>query len=429
MARWYESSSLAFGDANDVTACARVFQDVASAMARARPRTVQVTNTGNDVWSGDSADVVRQLLAEIPELLRRSGQANGAVADALTGFAPRLADYQHDLWSLQRQGGSTAHELESVEHQRANTIDRLRSQESDIEQIIAWTYTYDDHPEVAPLNARLGRLQHELDALERRFERNGDDFESAVDLAVGLIRSADDVLYNNGWDEFWSKTLSPVLDVVRIVLEIATVVLVIAALIGSGGTLAPLIFAGLLLAVSVTQVVGTAAAGREVTAEMWLNLAIDFAAIATLGLARYAKGLKVAANANRVQADKILKGGKASFHAAGQHLAKMQKIDRMVKVADNVEIAVRVGETVEGGLIAGEGLVEVIGGDQKGWLKVVTGAADVGGAGGAAIDVSKGVRDGIGAGEGIADLSGGGSESQARSPKEWPGLDGLRSPQ
>lgn len=428
MARWYLQPSLAFGDANDVTACAQVFRDVATAMSRVRPRTLEVTNTGGDVWSGDSADEVRTLLGDIPELLRRAGQANGDVAAALTGFAPELSEYRSNLQSLRQRGSSMADELESVERLRTDTIERLRAEEGDLEQLIAWTYTYADHPEVAPLNSRIDRLEGELAMLERWFDRNGEDFEAAVELAVDLIRSADDVLYNNGWDEFWSKTLEPVLDVVRTVLEVATVVLLVAALLGSGGTLAPLILAGLLLAVSSAKIIGTAAAGRKVTGEMWLTLAVDLAAVATLGFAHYAKGLKVASNVHRVQADKILKG-KASFHAAGQHLAKMQKIDRLVKLGDRAEFAARMGETVEGGLVAGDGMVDVMEGDLKGLLKIGAGALDIGGAGGVSGDLSKGALDGIGAAEGVGDLvAGSGSEPEHRSPKDWPGLDGLGEP-
>ena len=288
------------------------------------------------MWSGDSADEVRTLLADIPELLRRSGQANGDVAAALTGFAPQLSDYQSDLWSFRQQGSSTADELESVERMRetrsTGCVRRRATSSRSSPGPIPTTTTRRWRRSTLVSGACSASSMHSNVASSATVRTS----RSAVDLAVDLIRSADDVLYNNGWDEFWSKTLSPVLDVVRIVLEIATVVLVIAALIGSGGTLAPLIMAGLLLAVSAAKVIGTAAAGREVTGEMWLNLAIDFAAVATLGFARYAKGLKLASNANRVQADKILKTGRPASTPPAQHLAKMQKIDRLVKLADNV---------------------------------------------------------------------------------------------
>lgn len=428
MARWYERPSLAFGDSNDVTACAQVFADVETAMSGARPKTVEVGNTGNDVWSGESADEVRELMTEIPELLRRFSEANGDVANALRQFAPRLSEYQSYCRSLQQRGHSTGDEIDDVERLRESTIDRLRSQESDLEKAFtAWTYTYSDHPEVAPLNARLERLMGELAGLERQFDLNGDDFEAAVDLATDVIWSADGVLYNNGWDKFWSQTLKPVLDVVRVVLEIATVVLVIAALIGSGGTLAPLILAGLLLTVSATQVIGTAAAGREVTGEMWLNLALDIAAVATLGAAHYAKGLKVAAGAHKVHADKLFKAtkGQASF----KHAAKLKDVERLTRAQETAEKAARGAEMFEGGLGMYEGGVKVGQGNNLGFVGIGTGLLDVLGVGGAAGNLAAAGHTGMGAVEGVGELAGDQPDAEPRPSKEWPGLDGLDGPQ
>lgn len=428
MAAWHDQPSLAFGDAGDVRACAQVFADVHEAMSRARPLATEFHHSGEEMWSGNSADIVREQMDEVPEFLRRFSVANDDVASALRRFAPELSDYQSLFRNLQSRGRSTQGEIESVERQRSDTIDRLRSQESDLEKAtIAWSYTYGDHPEVRSLNARLEHLENELRTLERQFDGNAEGFESAVALAADLIWNADGVLYNNGWDKFWSQTLDPIVEVVRIVLEIATVVLMIAALIGSGGTLAPLIVAGLLVAVSVAEIAGTAAAGHEITGEMWLNLAIDVAAFATLGALHYAKGLKLATKATQGQARAILKASKGG--ASFKHAAKLKEVRRLEqaeKIAHRLE---RGTEIFEGSVDFVDGGTRIADGDIGGGIvSIGKGLADVGGAKQPVADGFRAGHAGVGAGQGIVEVVGHGAESShgpegPRSPKEWPGLD------
>ena len=421
---WHDQPSLAFGDPSDVTACARVFADVCTAMTRARPLVLEFNNSGADIWSGTSADELRESMAEIPEQLRRFASANNQVAASLQRFAPELGNYQSQLRSLQSRGSTTTGEINNVERLREMKIDELRAQDGGLEGLISWAYTYSDHPEVASYNSQLDRLQGELERLERQFESNEESFESAVALAVDLIADADTVLYNNGWDKFWTQTLQPILDVVKVVLEIAAIVLVIAALIGSGGTLAPLIVAGLLVAVNVAEIAGTAAAGHEVTGDMWLDLAINVAAFATLGAARYANGLKIASKANKLQADKILKG-KTGLTNATKHAAKLKEVERLAnsaekfgKVADNLAKVEGGLGVLEGGIAIGEG--NLVGGG----IGIVAGGLDIGGIGGAIGDTTRLGHSGVGVGEAIIEGTDTNPEGERQSPKDWPGLDG-----
>ncbi len=421
---WHQQPSLAFGDSSDVTACARVFDDVGTAMTRARPLVVEFNSSGADIWSGNAADGLRESMAEIPEQLRRFANANNQVATSLQRFAPALSDYQDQRRSLQARGSTTTGEANNIERLREMKIDELRAQDGGLEGLISWAYTYSDHPEVASYNAQLDRLQGELDRLERQFESNEHSFESAVALAVDLIADADSVLYNNGWDKFWTQTLQPILDVVKVVLEIAAIVLVLAALIGSGGTLAPLIVAGLLVAVNVAEMAGTAAAGHEITGDMWLELGINVAALATLGAAHYARGLKIASQANKLQADKILKG-KTGLTNATKHAAKLKEVERLTasaekfgKVADNLARVEGSLGMVEGGIAIGEG--NLVGGT----IGIVAGGMDVGGVGGAIGDTTRLGHSGVGVSETIVEKADTPARSEPQSPKDWPGLAG-----
>lgn len=419
---WYEQPSLAFGDETDVRACAQVFADVSEAMSRARPAALQFNNSGEDTFSSASADEIRARMEGIPELLRRFEAANADVASALRQFAPKLTDYRNGLQSLQNSGRSRARDIEQVERERVITIDRIRSEEGDLGQLVAgWMSGYAHHPEVASLNVRLDALRGELDRLQRQFDIGGEDFNAAVDRAAELIWNADWVLYDGAWERFWNQWLEDALAFVRTILEVVAVILTIAALIGSGGTLAPLIVAGLLLAVSIAQIAGNAAAGREITGEMWLNLTLDVAAVATLGAARHAHTLKIAGAAQKAQADKILKlgKGKTSF----EHAAKLHDVSRLQSAQQSAEKVARGFEMVEGGLSIGAGVNQVAQGNQAGWVSIGVGAMDVGPISGPALDAAHAGKAGIGIGQRVADgVDAAASAVEPRSPKEWPGL-------
>ena len=419
---WYQQPSLAFGDESDVRACAQVFADVSEAMSRALPAALEFNNSGEDTFSSESADEIRSRMEGIPELLRRFAAANEEVASALRQFAPKLTDYRHELQSLQNSGRSRARDIEQVERERVITIDRIRSEESDLGQVlVGWMSDYAHHPEVRTLDVRLDGLQAELDRLERHFEIGGEDFNAAIDRAAELIWNADWVLYDGAWDRFWSQWLEDALAFVRTILEVVAVILTIAALIGSGGTLAPLIVAGLLLAVSIAQIAGNAAAGREITGEMWLSLTLDVAAVATLGAARHAHTVKIAGAAQKAQADKILKLGRGK--ASVKHMAKLQEVSRLQTAQRTAEKTARGFEMVEGGLSIGAGVNQVAQGNQAGWVSIGVGAMDVAPISGPALDAAHAGKAAVGAGQRIVD----GAESAAsavepRSPKEWPGL-------
>lgn len=419
---WYEQPSLAFGDESDVRACAQVFADVAEAMSRARPAATEFNDSGEDTFSSESADEIRARMEGIPELLRRFETANAGVASALRQFGPTLTDYRDEVRSVQNSGRARARDLEQVERERASTIDRIRSEESDLGQVlVGWMSDYSQHPEVRAINARLDALQAELDRLGHQFEIGGDDFNAAIDRAAELIRNADWVLYDGTWDRFWNQWLEDALAFVRTILEVAAVILTVAALVGSGGTLAPLIVAALLLAVSIAQIAGRAGSGREITDEMWLNLTLDVAAVATLGAARHAHTLKIAGAAQKAQADKILKLGKGK--ASVKHAAKLHEVSRLQRAQQSADRMARGFEVVEGGLSIGAGANQVAQGNQAGWVSIGVGAMDVAPISGPALDAAHAGKAAIGTGQSIVDgVESGASAVEPRSPKEWPGL-------
>ncbi len=421
MTEWLLRPSSAFGDETDVAACARVFADVQEAMVRARPLATTFTNAGEDIWSGSTADSLREKMREVPEYLRRFAEANHEVSSALYGFGPALGDYQRDRRTLQSQGRGTQEEIDRWINRRETTIEQLKARDGGLGEVTALLTAYRNDPQVLSCTTHIERLQAELDRLERHFYSNEDEFASAVRMAIDLISNSDDVLYNNTWDKFWSQTVEPVLEVVRVVLEIAMVVLMIAAMIGSGGTLAPLIVAGLLVAVSATEIIGTAAAGHEVTAEMWLDLAINIAAFATLGAARSLKGAKMAVKANKLQARKALHAGRKMMYA--EKVAKGKQLQASVKFAHKME---RGAERVEGGLDLADGADKASKGDFAGaGVSIGKGIIDIGGARHVVAEGARAVHAGIGAGEGVSELAGHG---EPHSPKTWPGLQGPGEP-
>lgn len=439
---WYERPSLAFGTSADITATARIFDDVAAAMLDARSSAVDFADTSGDMWRGHSADFVREQMTEVPELLRRFHVANDDVADALTMFAPSFESYCDTHRQLSTRGRSTHHEMLSVKSQRDRAIDRLRADDVmnvDVIGAIGGLVTgYEDDPEVRALTDRLRQLSNEFDVARSQFQGNDDEFEAAVERAADAISNADRALYNNGWDKFWSQTAAPILEVVKVVLEIVSIVVMLAVIFGSGGTLAPLVLAVMLLAVNAAQVAGTAAAGREVTKEMWFDLAMSAVAVATAGFAHYATNLRAASAANKLEADKLLKA-KTSFHNATKASARLQNADSLARAADRADDVARGFEIIEGSGNIAQGGAKIDEGLRTGdgWkiaggaLGVVGGAYDVSGHGFGEVGnvVGDGAKIGggaMGAIDGVGNIAEGIPETPgSESPKDWPGLDGL----
>ena len=419
MTSWYDRPSAAYGTPSDVRACAQVFADVAITMQKARPDVEDFRSNSEEIWQSHAATLVREQMELVPDSLRKFELAHDDVADALNQFAPAMETYQEAIWSLCSDGRTKSDELVSTESRRDSVIDRLRSEESDIEFLVSWAYTYKDHPEVAPLNAQIERLEDELVRLEAQWEQNDDDFDAAVRTAIDLIRDADGVLYNNGWDEFWTQTLSPVLDVVRVVLEVLAVVVMIAAMVCSLGTLAPLIVAAALLVVSAAQIIGTAAAGREITKDMWINLAMDLAAVVTLGAAHYAAGFKIAATGSRAQAQATLAASK------GKAIVTTPARMKSVEAAARANKFARGAEMFEGSLGVAEGISTMLDGNNLGAMGIATGLADMAGLGGAAGDLANISHNTIGAADGISDMANQQPAGEPLSPHDWPGLEGM----
>lgn len=447
MTGWYERPSLAFGDQADVLQCSRVFRDVSTAMQIARPRAMEFQQHGDDIWAGSTADQFRDELDLVPELLRRAAIANGEVASALGTFAPRLAEYQRRLAALQSDGRSTVREIDAIERQRDAAVARLRSEETDPFGYIGGLFTgYEGDPEVHRLTTRLQQLHDELLRAERHYDDNEDAFESAVAIAADLIGEAENVLYNNGWDKFWTQTLEPVLEVVKLVLEIAAVVLMVVAIFTGVGALLALIVGALLLAISATQVIGTAAAGREVTAEMWFDLAVNAAAVLTMGTARWAKGLKIAGKGSK-SAGQILKAGRRVNYVGkasrAKYAGKLPGLAEQSARFEKWEQATRWArraEQLEGAVNVGDGAYKISEGDELGGVASIVGGAsgatlgrgETGmGRGGVADDLIQIGAGGIDIGGKVGEFAGEQAERSAadgerESPSSWPGLDGLR---
>lgn len=293
MARWYNKNSKAIGDGNDVRNCARGFSEASRSMLEARPKAARFER-GDDgsAWESDAAEDLRQKMEELPELMRRFAAANGSVAEALENFAPKLDDYQRGHHRLQSEGHRAEREIDYAEQARRRRLQEISGDDNILEK--GWNFIsgeYGDDHEVRSLNAQIDRLEDEIRRLRAQFYHERGEFKDVVKYAEDLVRSADEVLYNNGWDKVWTQTIEPALEIVRFVLTVAAIVLALAALVGSGGTLAPLIIAGLLVATSATKIIGTAAAGREVTTDMWVDLAIDLAAFGLAGAAHGFSGL------------------------------------------------------------------------------------------------------------------------------------------
>ncbi len=440
---WTTRPSLAFGTSADIDATARVFSDVAEAMNRALPIAEDFNARNGDVWQGESADEARAQMSDVPEFLRRFFHANNDVAKALETFSPLFAEYQQEHQRLRSQGRETWTERVNVDRQRDLAIDRVRSASFDPMTALV---SAEMDPDVRNLSHRLDQLTDDFLIAQRQLEEADEDFEVLVAQIVDIIDNADRVLYDSDWDKFWSQTAAPVIAVVKVALEIISVVVMILVLAGSLGTLAPFVLAVMLTAVTLIEIAGTAAAGDEITGDMWLELGINVAGVITGGMARWAKpaakSMKAASAAHRTKADKFLKA-KTSLSNAGEAGAHIRQADKLDNMAWWLDKGTRGSEMIEGGLVATEGGILLAEGMREGDLGkaigggvgLVAGGFDLGGfeapgfgrVGGSENLFGDGAKIGhgiVGGIDGIGDiLDGIPDEPGEASPTEWPGLD------
>ena len=404
MARWYDKNSKAVGDGHDVRQCARGFSEASRSMLEARPKAARFERGGDgSSWESDAAEMLREQMDLVPDLMRRFAAANGNVASALEAFAPQLDGYQDTHRRLQREGHETRRDIDVNERARERRYQELSGDDNVFEQGWNWlSGEYGDDPQIRSLNAEIDRLEDELRRLRSQYYNNDDEFRDDVGRAIDLVRDADTVLYNNGWDKFWTQTLEPIIDIIRVVLQVAAIVLAIAALVGSGGTLAPLIVAALLAATSAAKIAGTAAAGREVTGEMWMNFALDLAGLVTAGLAHKAAGLKAASQANADEAARLLQG-KASFNSAAKASAHMKNVERLDDAYRTVDTMKDVAEGVEATLSIVDGGMKIADGDYiEGGLAIAGGVFE---GGDTVFKYGGDIAEGVSIGAGLADIA------------------------
>lgn len=438
---WYEEPSLAYGTESDVQATRRVFADVAEAMQRARPATLEFNEEDSDMWQGMVADMVRGEMSEVPDFLGRFHQANWDVAEALRVFGPMLTSYSTENDRFRHQGRQTHREIVSVEQQLDQLLQRLSSEDFGNFDLIGGAYglltQYGDDPEVRRLRAQLEQLERDFSSAYQNWERNGDEFEASAESVAAAIRDAEDVLYNNDWDKFWSQTAAPIIEIVKVVVEIASVLVMIAVVMGSAGTLAPLVLGVLLLVINAAEVAGTMASGREVTGEMWFDLGMSAVGVLTAGMSRYGqqfvKSTRLASSKHAANAKKILKG-KEGFTNAQRASVELERARQLSVRIDRFEAAKTGLERLEGGVAVaeggamfGEGLVEGNGWKVAGGLvSGASGTFDTSGLNVRGVDyIGEGSDIGhgtVGAIDSISEMTGGDAGSE--SPKDWPGLRG-----
>jgi hypothetical protein len=410
-----ERASLAKGTRSDVMDCAQIFSDVCTAMMDAKTEVLAFNRWGGDTWSGRTADEVRDGMVDIPEVLGKFGTANDEVAQALRWFADRLAEYQDRHEFLQSQNAASSDEVTDALLRRSAAVERVRSDPAALDALILGLFDVSSDPEVASLDRQLGDLRGRRTDLRSQFDINDEEFEGWVAGAIELIRNADSVLYNSGWDQFWNQTMSPILDVVRSVVEVLAIIVTIVVMLTGVGTLFALALGLMLLTLSAVDIIGTAASGREVSTDQWLSLGLDMAAVATLGMTSWAGGAKLASKASKAKAAKALKPTKTVA-------PKIEGIGRMKHVDDARAATVAKFELFEGVANVGAGSYMLAQGDVAGGIGTMVGGA-------AGFGSGKGVSAGL---RGIAGVAGpavgavgdlfGGAEPIA-SPKDWPGLD------
>jgi hypothetical protein len=410
-----EFESLAYGERSDVIDCATIFSDVRTAMLDAANEAIYFNHRGPTMWSGRTADEVREGMVDVPQVLRNFATANGDVAQALRWFADRLDAYQDRYDFLQSQNTSSADEIRSTRARHSAAIDRLRANPTSIEDIANGLFDPNSDPEVARIERELLDLDIQRDELRRHFEANDENFEEWVASAVELIRDADSVLYNSGWDQFWNQTMSPILDTVRGIVEVLSIIVTIVVLLTGVGGLLVLALGLMLLTLSAVDIIGTAASGRKVTMDQWMSLGLDLAAVATLGMTSFAGGAKLAGKASKAKAAKALRPTKTVA-------PKVKGIGRMKHVDDARAAKVAMAERFEAVANVGAGSYMLAEGDVAGGIGTMVGGA-------AGFGSGKGISAGL---RGVAGVAGpavgavgdliGGSETTA-SPKDWPGLD------
>lgn len=275
------------GTGDEVRDTSRRYNEATNHMAAARAGLLNAKNGEDDAWRGRSGAEFRNQTDALPLLMDRSERSTRQVSQALGSFADELDTFNTNRHRIQRDGHDLQYRLEAKERQYDQDSKGVWGDDW-------WEVGGDMPPELQKLRTEMQEIEAELDRLRGEFEAEEESFEDAVRLAVRLIEDADDVLYDNAFQQWWDQHGAKILEVVRAILKVMAVIAAIAALILSGGTAAPLaalIIASALLATSVLKVAGTAAAHGwdNVTTDMWLDVAGDALGVLTAGV-----GYKVA---------------------------------------------------------------------------------------------------------------------------------------
>ncbi len=289
------------GDQVAVAALARRYADTAAAI---EDQAGRLRRMGASSWKGKAGDAFRSRAGELAEHIEKARGRYESAAEAVGGFAREMAEPQ-------RQSAAALRRAEAAQQELAATV-----------PLPAGPPPSADAPPPTPAQQQAAAAEHraaasrasahqhaveELAAARQSADDAAHDYERAAKKAHDALHSAvqHDGVHDSWWDRnaHWVKSALKVLAVVILVL---VVIAIVVATCGAGGVLlGGAFFSSVGLAgVSVGAALETLIAAATVLSltghvalaatdkGSWKDVAIDVAALATLGLGRLLLGGK-----------------------------------------------------------------------------------------------------------------------------------------
>jgi hypothetical protein len=199
------AAGLLAADPGEVSALASLFGTVAS-QARGARSGLQGAQ-GDATWTGVAADAFRTKLGKLPSDLANVERSYGDVASALNSYESQLGPLQNQFVNILTQINGLQGSLTSAQGQLSTAQGNLASATNAPKAKPTSTAVVNAHDAVQAAGATVGRLQGEIDGLERRGRQILDEFNTARTHAKGTVSNAAGFAPHESW---WSSVMGSV---------------------------------------------------------------------------------------------------------------------------------------------------------------------------------------------------------------------------
>jgi hypothetical protein len=199
------AAGLIAADPGEISALAGLFGTVASQAQGSHSALLGAR--GDETWTGVAADAFRGKVGKLPGDLANVGRSYGDVAHALNTYEAQVGPLQTSFLSVLDQINGLEGSLSGAQGQLSSAKTNLTTAGKAPGAKPTSSSVVQAHGAVQAASAAVGRLQGEIDGLERRGKQILDEFNSARSQARGAVSHAASYAPQQSW---WSSVMHDV---------------------------------------------------------------------------------------------------------------------------------------------------------------------------------------------------------------------------